>query len=157
MTMRRTMLAAMAVTLGLGAGLPAHAAEGWATVNPPHLQDTTRFGYSLATVVEANTTLVFVAGQVGVSEDGPNDYRAQVDRAFDNLVAVLEAAGASVNDVVKITVLIKDHDAERLQYLVEKRRAVFGDNPPASTLIPVEELALESFEFEIDAVAVIRR
>jgi len=50
--------------------------------------------------------------------------------------------------------LIKDHDQEKLQYLVKKRREVFGENPPASTLIPVSVLALESLQFEIDAIAV---
>ena len=70
------------------------------------------------------------------------------------MIAVLEAAGGRVDDIVKITLLVKDHDAEKLQYLVEKRRQVFGDNPPASTLIPVTVLALESLEFEIDATAV---
>ncbi len=61
-----------------------------------------------------------------------------------------------VEDIVKITLLIRDHDDEKLQYLVRKRREVFGDNPPASTLIPVTALALESLEFEVDAVAVVR-
>ncbi len=79
-----------------------------------------------------------------------------MDRSFDALVAVLEAAGARVEDVVKITLLIRDHDDEKLQYLVRKRREVFGDDPPASMLIPVTALALESLEFEVDAVAVVR-
>ena len=41
---------------------------------------------------------------------GPNDFEAQVDRSFENLVAALNAAGGRVDDVVKITLLIKDHD-----------------------------------------------
>ena len=77
-----------------------------------------------------------------------------MDRSFDNLIAVIEAAGGKIEDVVKITLLIKNHDEKKLQYLVKKRRAVFGDNPPASTLIPVPTLALESLEFEIDAIVV---
>ena len=66
----------------------------------------------------------------------------------------LNAAGGRVEDIVKITLLIKDHDQEKLQYLVKKRREVFGETPPASTLIPVSVLALESLEFEVDAIAV---
>jgi kynurenine formamidase len=125
-------------------------------VNPAHLPNTTQYGYSQATVAASDARLIHVAGQIGVSEEGPNDFRHQVDRSFDALVAVLQAAGAQVEDVVKITLLIRDHDDEKLQYLVRKRREVFGDNPPASTLIPVTALALESLEFEVDAVAVIR-
>ncbi len=123
-------------------------------VNPAHLPDTTQYGYSQAATVSPKAKVIFVAGQIGVSEDGPNDFESQVDRSFDNLIAVIEAAGGKIEDVVKITLLIKNHDEKKLQYLVNKRREVFGDSPPASTLIPVPTLALESLEFEIDAIVV---
>ena len=135
---------------------PANTEVLKTAVNPPHLLNTTQFGYSQATVAASDARLIHVAGQIGVSEEGPNDFRHQVDRSFDALVAALEAAGARVEDVVKITLLIRDHDGEKLQYVVRKRREVFGDDPPASMLIPVTALALESLEFEVDAVAVAR-
>ncbi len=125
-------------------------------VNPVHLADTTQYGYSQAAIASPNARIVYVAGQIGVSEDGPNDFESQVDRSFDSLIAVVQAAGGRIEDVVKITLLIKNHDERRLQYLVSKRRDVFGDSPPASTLIPVPTLALESLEFEIDAIVVMR-
>ncbi len=123
-------------------------------VNPKHLADTTQYGYSQAATVSPKAKVIYVAGQIGVSEDGPNDFESQVDRSFDNLIAVVEAAGGRIEDVVKITLLIKNHDERKLQYLVNKRRDVFGDSPPASTLIPVPILALASLEFEIDAIVV---
>ena len=123
-------------------------------VNPAHLSDTTQYGYSQAAIASPNATVIYVAGQIGVSEEGPNDFESQVDRSFENLIAVIQAAGGKVEDVVKITLLIKNHDEKKLQYLVSKRREVFGDSPPASTLIPVPTLALESLEFEIDAIVV---
>lgn len=123
-------------------------------VNPSHLMDTTKFGFSQATIVSPKARVVYVSGQIGISQDGPNDFESQVDRSFDNLLAVIKAAGGRVEDVVKITLLIKNHDDKKLQYLVNKRRAIFGNSPPASTLIPVLTLALESLEFEIDAIVV---
>ncbi len=123
-------------------------------VNPAHLADTTQFGFSQATIVSSKARVVYVSGQIGVSEEGPNDFESEVDRSFDNLIAVIEAAGGKIEDVVKITLLIKNHDEKKLQYLVNKRREVFGGRPPASTLIPVPTLALESLDFEIDAVVV---
>ena len=123
-------------------------------VNPAHLADTTQYGYSQAAIVSPKARVIYVAGQIGVSEDGPNDFESQVDRSFDNLIAIIEATGGRIEDVVKITLLIKNHDGRKLQYLVNKRRDVFGDSPPASTLIPVPTLALESLEFEIDAIVV---
>ena len=124
------------------------------TVNPAHLSDTTQFGFSQAAIASPKAKIIYVAGQIGVSEEGPNDFESQVDRSFDNLIAVVEGAGGRIEDVVKITLLIKNHDEKKLQYLVSKRLDVFGDSPPASTLIPVPTLALESLEFEIDAVVV---
>ena len=123
-------------------------------VNPAHLADTTQFGFSQAAIASPKAKVIYVAGQIGVSEDGPNDFESQVDRSFDNLIAVIEAAGGRIEDTVRITLLIKNHDEKKLQYLVNKRRDVFGDRPPASTLIPVSTLALESLEFEIDAIVV---
>ena len=137
------------------AGLNGAAAEEMkVAINPDHLMDTTQYGYSQATVVSAGAQVIYIAGQIGISDGGPNDFESQVDRAFDNLIAVLDAAGGHVEDIVKITLLIKDHDEKKLQYLVAKRREVFGENPPASTLIPVLSLAFESIEFEIDAIAI---
>ena len=123
-------------------------------VNPAHIANTTQYGYSEATIVSAEVKRIYIAGQIGVAEDGANDFESQVGRSFDKLIAVAEAAHGKIEDVVKITLLIKDHDEEKLQYLVNKRREVFGDSPPASTLIPVPTLALESLDFEIDAIAV---
>ena len=148
------MTVALLVTAGCTASASPNTERTKRTVNPDHLPNTTQYGYSQATVVAPNARLIFVAGQIGVTDDGPNDFERQVDRSFDSMIAVLEAAGGRVDDIVKITLLVKDHDAKKLQYLVKKRREVFGDNPPASTLIPVAVLALESLEFEIDAIAV---
>ncbi len=145
------------VLLTIGAWLSPASAETEplkTVVNPAHLADTTQYGYSQAAIASPNAKVIYVAGQIGVSEEGPNDFDSQVDRSFDNLIAVIEAAGGRIEDVVRITLLIKNHDEKKLQYLVNKRRAVFGDRPPASTLIPVPTLALESLEFEIDAIVV---
>ena len=132
----------------------ATAEEIKIAVNPKHLPNTTQFGYSQATIVASNAKVIYLAGQIGITDEGPNDFESQVNRAFENMIAVLEAAGGRVEDVVKITLLIKDYDEEKLKYMVTKRRQVFGENPPASTLIPVPRLAFDSLKFEIDAVAV---
>ena len=128
---------------------------GKIAINPEHLPNTTQYGYSQAVSVGPTNKVVYVAGQIGISENGPNDFQSQVDRSFQNLIEVIKASGGRVENVVKITLLVKNHDDERLKYLVKKRREVFGINPPASTLIPVPELALSSLEFEIDATVVL--
>jgi len=128
---------------------------GKTAINPEHLPNTTQYGYSQAVSVGPNSQIVYIAGQIGISDNGPNDFESQVDRSFQNLIDVIKASGGRVENIVKITLLVKNHDDERLKYLVKKRKEVFGQNPPASTLIPVPELALSSLEFEIDAIVVL--
>ena len=150
----RTFFLALSTTIVLTVPTLTFADDLKTAINPEHLANTTQYGYSQATVAVSNANVIYIAGQIGITDDGPNDFEAQVDLSFENLIAALNAAGGHVEDVVKITLLIKDHDQEKLQYLVKKRREVFGENPPASTLIPVSVLAFESLEFEVDAIAV---
>ena len=150
----RFLLLTLLTTAGLAGPILANAEELKTAVNPTYLPNTTQYGYSQATVVAPNAKVIYVAGQIGITDEGPNDFEHQVDRSFENMIAVLEAAGGRIEDVVKITLLIKDYDEEKLKYLVSKRRQVFGNNPPASILIPVPRLALDSLNFEIDAIAV---
>jgi len=150
----RTFLLSLSTALVLAGPTLAIADDLKTAINPGHLANTTQYGYSQATVAASNANVIYIAGQIGITDDGPNNFEAQVDLSFENLIAALNAAGGRVEDIVKITLLIKDHDQEKLEYLVKKRREVFGENPPASTLIPVTVLALESLDFEIDAIAV---
>ena len=150
----RTFFLALSTTIVLTVPTLTFADDLKTAINPEHLANTTQYGYSQATVAVSNANVIYIAGQIGITDDGPNDFEAQVDLSFENLIAALNAAGGRVEDIVKITLLIKDHDQEKLEYLVKKRREVFGENPPASTLIPVSALALEALEFEVDAIAV---
>lgn len=60
-----------------------------------------------------------------------------------------------MSDVVNINVFIVDHSMERLDIFEAAAKAAFNNGPfPASTLIPVPKLALDSMIFEINAVAV---
>jgi len=153
----RFLLLTLLTTAGLAGPILVNAEEMKTAVNPTYLPNTTQYGYSQATVVAPNAKVIYVAGQIGITDEGPNDFEHQVDRAFENMIAVLEAAGGRIEDVVKITLLIKDYDEEKLKYMVTKRRQVFGTNPPASTLIPVPRLAFDSLKFEIDAVAIMTK
>jgi enamine deaminase RidA (YjgF/YER057c/UK114 family) len=159
---KETIMNNKAATLTLVTGVllnvltPVHAQGANTVLNPEHLMDTRQYGYSQAAIVEPGARTVYISGQTGIREGGPNDFESQVDGAFANLAAVVHAANGQVSDIVKITLLVKDHDARRMRYLMEKRRQFFGDQPPASTLIPTPTLALDSLAFEIDAIAVVR-
>jgi len=100
---------------------------------------------------------VYVAGQLALDKDGslvgPNDIRAQARRVLENMARVLQDGGASLRDVVKITVFVTD--IRYREPYGEVRTEFFPANPPASTLVQVACLAVPGALIEIEAVAVI--
>lgn len=102
--------------------------------------------------VRANGFL-FVSGQVGSREDGSPEpeLEAQVRRAFQNLNAVLAAAGCGFGDVVDVTMFLVD--PERIfERVWETAREFWGEAPyPNATAVGVTWLY--GFQFEIKVVA----
>jgi len=99
---------------------------------------------------------IYVAGQTA-SEDqgvvGPGDIRVQARTAFERIRTILEAAGASMKDVVKTTVYVTDmryRDA-----FGEVRQEFWPSDPPASTLVQIAGLATPGALIEIDVIAVV--
>jgi enamine deaminase RidA (YjgF/YER057c/UK114 family) len=102
--------------------------------------------------------IVFVSGQVGFDAEGRlvgDDHASQAERAFQNVVTAVEAAGGSVEDVLKITIYVVGHRPELLEVLMGARASAFGDHKPASTYVGVEALARPGLLVEIEAVAVL--
>lgn len=116
-------------------------------------------GYTHAVVAEGGK-VVFIAGQVAFDADGQlvgkGDLRAQAQKAFENLFAALKAAGATPADIVKLNTYIVNYKPEDYQAVRELRAQLLPrDNPPASTLVGVQALAIEGLLIEIEAIAVI--
>ena len=96
---------------------------------------------------------LFVSGQVGAREDGSPepDFEQQVRLAFENLNAVLAAAGASFDDVIDVTFFVVD-PASRFERAWQIVSEFWGEAPfPTATVVGVTWLA--GFDFEIKAVA----
>ena len=102
--------------------------------------------------------LLFISGQLakdGNSElVGKGDIKAQTRQVLENIKKVLDQAGATFSDIVRVTVFIRDmsqfrdiHDV-RLQYFDE-------NNLPASTMVEVNAFVDKDALIEIDAIAVI--
>ena len=109
-----------------------------------------RHGYSPAV---RSGDLLFVSGQVGSREDGSPEatYPEQVERAFKNLKAVLEAAGCSFDDIIDVTTFHTDPDAQLPDLMTVKERYFPGRPFPAWTAVGVTWLA--GFDLEIKVVA----
>lgn len=96
---------------------------------------------------------LFVSGQVGSREDGSPEpeLATQVRRAFENLNAVLHAAGCSFDDVVDVTVFMVDPEAnfEKVWAVVPE----YWGAAPYPTLTAVGVTWLYGFQFEIKVIA----
>jgi enamine deaminase RidA (YjgF/YER057c/UK114 family) len=99
---------------------------------------------------------IWVSGQVGVNErvEAGEDMEAQARLAFENLKRVLEAAGASLADVVELTTFHLDLRGEMRDF-ARVKDAYFPADYPAWTAVGVTQLALEPLRIEIRAVAVV--
>ena len=100
--------------------------------------------------------LVFVSGIIGMRPDGtmPESAVEQIELAFENLVRVLAAAGATAADVVKVNVFVKDDFALVRDDLRSIRRRYFTHDFPVTTPVQVAGFAGPGYLFEIEAIAV---
>ena len=100
--------------------------------------------------------LVFISGQIAKNAKGEvvgkGDIRAQTKQCIENLKAVLEAGGATLGNVVKVTVYITD--MEHLKAIHEVRAEYFQEHYPASTLVEVSRLTNQDCMIEIEAIAI---
>ncbi len=84
---------------------------------------------------------------------GEGDVEAQTEKVLENVVTVLEAAGGSLDDVVKVTVFITDMG--QYDRIHEVRRRFFREPYPASSMVEVSALIDPRLLVEVEAVAVI--
>ena len=109
--------------------------------------------WSSAIQVNPGARYVFTAGLVGVKPDGTfdADIAGQTVQTFRNLLAILDAAGMSMDHVVKLNIYLVDI-ADQPRY-AEARKPFLGDAHPAMTLIEVKRLARQGVLVEVEAVA----
>lgn len=104
--------------------------------------------------------LVFVSGQVAWDATGkpvPGDLEAQTRLTYENLKTALAAAGATFEDVVKMTVFVKDLDTAKWKTISKVRSEYLSkQRPPASTMIGVQGMVYEELLIEIEAIAVVK-
>jgi enamine deaminase RidA (YjgF/YER057c/UK114 family) len=109
--------------------------------------------YSHAVEVPAGARWLHIAGQVGVRADGTvaKGAEAQCEAIWQNITAILAAAGMGVRDLVRInTFLVRPEDVAVARTV---RAKFLDDHLPASTLLVVSRLASPDYLMEIEAVA----
>lgn len=127
--------------------------------NPESLFDPTPYAFTHSTRTTSQGDFIFISGQSGgqdLNHTLSDDFRTQVHYALLNLKTVLDDNNLKPKDVVKITVLIVDHNESKLKIWTEEMKEIWrGQKYPASTLIPVPGLAIDNMLIEVDAIAFI--
>jgi enamine deaminase RidA (YjgF/YER057c/UK114 family) len=121
----------------------------------PGVYDTP--SYNQAIKVTGAQTILFLAGQVPYAPDGTvnhiGDFMGQARQVFGAVTALVEHAGGTLDNVVKITTSVTDV-RRRMDFRVV-RDEFFGRRGPASTMVEVSSLSHPDHLIEVGAIAVL--
>jgi enamine deaminase RidA (YjgF/YER057c/UK114 family) len=117
-------------------------------------------GYSNGVLTEPGGRLLFIAGQIGWTQQQEivsDDFVAQFDQALANVVAVVTAAGGKVEQIARLIIYVTDKPeyAARTREVGERYRSHMGKHFPAMALVEVKSLLDDRAKVEIEGVAVL--
>jgi enamine deaminase RidA (YjgF/YER057c/UK114 family) len=127
-------------------------------INPPTLPRPRGFSHG---ILVTGGRLLFLAGQTGSDATGqivaPGDLVAQYEQTLHNLKTVVEAAGGTMQDIMQITIFVRDRDdyLAHLKPLGRVHRSFFGDYYPATALFEVSRFFQDEALIEIEGLAVL--
>jgi enamine deaminase RidA (YjgF/YER057c/UK114 family) len=127
-------------------------------INPPTLAPPRGFNHGILT---SGGRLLFLAGQDASDASGrivaPDDLLMQFEQVLRNLRTVVEAAGGTMQDIVKLNVFVADRDAYRAQLKPLGRifRDYFRDYYPAMALFEVSKFYQDEALVEMEGFAMI--
>ncbi len=125
--------------------------------NPPGLKNVRATVYNHYVRVDQPKSMIFVSGQVARDGNGEQVGRGsmleQTRQCLRNIEANLNAAGATLADVVWTTVYTVD--IREFKQIVAAREEYFKDNLPTSTMVEVNHLADPGLLVEITVIAAI--
>ena len=126
-------------------------------INPPGMKPLGM--YTQVTVAQGGS-VAFISGQVSADANGKvvgaGDIEAQAVQVFENLKLALGGIGATFEDVIKFTIYIVGFTQERRKAVMDVRgRYISHKNPPAATMVGVDQLVEPELLVEIEAVVAI--
>jgi enamine deaminase RidA (YjgF/YER057c/UK114 family) len=113
--------------------------------------------FAQATSAPAAGRLVFISGMTARNQQGGvtgiGDITAQTHQVCQNLQAAVEAAGGTLEDIVRVDVYVSD--IRHFDAIHEVRRQYFTGVAPASTMVEVVKFVSSHYLIEINAIAVV--
>ena len=127
-------------------------------VNPKSLGAPS--GYANGLIAEAGGKLLFIAGQIAFNENQQvvsDDFVEQFDKALENVIAVVAAAGAEPANIARLIIYVtnKTEYRERRREVGERYRKHMGKHFPAMVLVQVAGLLDDAAKVEIEGIAVL--
>ena len=102
-------------------------------------------------------SLLFISGQVSVDSDGnlvgKGDIKIQTKQVFENLKAIVEEYGGSIENIIKTTVFLRN--IEDYKAFAEVRSEYLKKDFPASTLVAIKSLVSNEWLVEVEAIAMV--
>src|SRR5947209_19922431 len=127
-------------------------------INPPGLVRPVGFSHGM---LITGGQLLFLAGQTASDAEGrivaPGDIVAQYEQVLRNLQTVVEAAGGKMQDIVKMTIFIRERDdyLAHLKPLGKVHQSFFGAYYPATALFEISRFFQDEALIEIEGIAVL--
>jgi 2-iminobutanoate/2-iminopropanoate deaminase len=113
--------------------------------------------FAQAVVAEATGRLLFVSGMTARNAEGGitglGDIAAQTRQVCENVRAAVEAAGGTLDDIVRVDVYVTD--MRHFDAIHAVRREFFTGTPPASTMVEISKFSRPGYEIEMNAIAVL--
>ncbi len=131
---------------------------GKSILNPPGLARPVGFSHGM---LVTGGQLLFLAGQTASDAEGRivevGDMVAQYEQVLRNLRTVVEAAGGKMQDIVKMTIFVRERDnyLAHLKPLGKVHQAFFGAYYPAMALFEISRFFQDEALIEIEGIAVI--
>jgi enamine deaminase RidA (YjgF/YER057c/UK114 family) len=126
-------------------------------INPEAMSSNPAFTQVISVTGPHKT--VYIGGQNGVDAKGEivgkDDFKAQVEQLYKNLLTVLEAAGAKPEHIVKWTIYVEQGQSIQEGLQVFQNAWPQGGHPPVITVVFVAALGRPGIHCEIDAIAVV--
>ena len=117
-------------------------------------------GYSNGVLADGGGRLLFIAGQIAWDENQKivsDDFVEQFDRALENVVDVVKAAGGKAENVARLVIYVTDkiEYRERTKEVGDRYRKHMGKHFPAMVLVEVKGLLDDRAKVEIEGMAVL--
>jgi enamine deaminase RidA (YjgF/YER057c/UK114 family) len=127
--------------------------------NPVGLSSRRAHIYAQIVRIDRPSAFIFISGQVARDERsqsiGIGNIAMQTEQVMQNLKLALNAEGATLDDLIKITIFLTDFRHSPEVDKVRQRHFAASDRLPVSTMVEVRKLASPDYLIEIEGVAVL--